>query len=390
MAAKLVTTEPRHFAYIDAVRGLAFLAVLSNHVAKVDGRFPGWWIWNNGYYGVQFFFLASAITLCYSMESRKTKDKKPVVSFFIRRLFRIGPMYWLAIILYWGLPFECLRSDWLRPFSGETGPAPLDFGLNALFLHGWVPSAFNSVVPGGWSIGVEMTFYLIFPLLFYYLNSLNRAALAAAAGVLFATVYFRTLGPFLQANFYSDANSPWFFTQFCFPAQLTVFFIGMFAYHLLRSDNVKILTRNKTSSICLLIASLFFLALLFNGGGSGFVPIGILVVIGLTGVILALAGQTMPWLINPWLSYLGKISYSCYLVHFAALSLVFHYFKIDHSLLAQGDNNLSPLHNFIVYVKVMMAALVLTIVISTLTLHLIENPGIALGRRLINRLNKSP
>jgi len=134
-AAKPVPSEPRHFAYIDAVRGLAFLAVLSNHVAKVDGRFPGWWIWNSGYYGVQFFFLASAITLCHSMESRKTKDKKPVISFYIRRLFRIGPMYWLAIILYWCLPFECLRSDWLRPFSGETGPAPLDFGLNAFFLQ---------------------------------------------------------------------------------------------------------------------------------------------------------------------------------------------------------------------------------------------------------------
>jgi peptidoglycan/LPS O-acetylase OafA/YrhL len=390
MAAKLVTTEPHHFAYIDAVRGLAFLAVLFNHVAKVDGRFPGWWIWNNGYYGVQFFFLASAITLCCSMESRKTKDKKPVVSFFIRRLFRIGPMYWLAIILYWCLPFDSLRSDWLRPFSGETGPAPLDFGLNALFLHGWVPSAFNTVVPGGWSIGVEMTFYLIFPLLFYYLNSLNRAALAVAAGILFTIIYFRTLGPFLQANFYSDNNSPWFFTQFGFPAQLTVFLIGIFAYHLLRNDNIKILTKNKLSSLCILIVSLFFLASVLNRGGGGFIPMVILVVVGLTGVILALSGQTMPWLVNPWLRYLGKISYSCYLVHFAALSFVFHYFKVDHSLLAQSDNYLSSFHNIVVYVKVMTLALVLTAGISTLTFNLIENPGIALGRRLINHLNKVP
>jgi hypothetical protein len=32
------------------------------------------------------------------------------------------------------------------------------FVLTALFLHGWNPYTFNSIVPGGWSIAVEMTF----------------------------------------------------------------------------------------------------------------------------------------------------------------------------------------------------------------------------------------
>ena len=245
----IVPAEPRHFAYIDAVRGLAFLAVLFNHVAKIDGCFPGWWAWNVGYYGVQLFFLASSITLCYSMESRKTKDKRPVYSFFIRRLFRICPMYWLAILLYWTLPFECIRNDWLIPFSGETGPTVLDFGLNALLLHGWVPSAFNSVVPGGWSIGVEMIFYLIFPVLFFKINSLSRATLGAIVGTVFAIIYFQKIAPYCQAHFYSDNKTPWFFTQFGFLAQLPCFFIGIFIYHLLRNENVRVLTKNKTGSI---------------------------------------------------------------------------------------------------------------------------------------------
>ena len=33
----------------------------------------------------------------------------------------------------------------------------------AFFLHGLHPEAINSVIPGGWSIAVEMTFYLFFP-----------------------------------------------------------------------------------------------------------------------------------------------------------------------------------------------------------------------------------
>ena len=388
-----ITSEPRHYAYIDAVRGLAFLAVLFNHVAKVAGHFPGWWIWNNGYYGVQFFFLASAITLCYSMDSRKNKDKKPIVYFFIRRLFRIGPMYWFAIVLYWCLPFEALRSDFLRPFSGPSGPAPLDFCLNVFFLHGWVPSAFNTVVPGGWSIGVEMTFYAIFPLLFYYINSLNRAALAVIGGTLFTIIYFQKIAPFLKSllHFKGDDKTVEFFTYFCFPPQLTVFLIGIFVYHLILNNHIKLLLKNKLVSNYLLIACLFFLAS-FLRGSSGFIPIGIVIVLGLSGIIIALSGQTMPWLINPWICYLGKISFSCYLVHFAVLSIVLQYYKIDitQSIWIHSGNDLSSLHNALVYFKVMIMTLIFTVGISTLTLHLIENPGIALGRRLISHLDKTP
>jgi len=109
----------------------------------------------------------------------------------------------------------------------------------------------------------------------------------------------------------------------------------------------------------------------------------------MAGIIVALSGQTMPLLINAWLRYLGKISYSCYLIHFAVLSLVLKYFKIDISLFAHHVNSLSSLENFFIYLKITVMTLVITTGISTLTLHLVENPGIALGRRLIERLNKA-
>ena len=109
----------------------------------------------------------------------------------------------------------------------------------------------------------------------------------------------------------------------------------------------------------------------------------------MAGIILALSGQTMPLLINAWLRYLGKISYSCYLIHFLVLSLVLQYFEIDitRSPFVHIDNNLSSLLNFLVYIKIMIVTLFLTVAISTLTLYLVENPGIALGRRLVDRLN---
>ena len=76
--------EPHHFAYIDAVRGLAFLGVLSVHCAAACGRFPFSDLAGQGGYGVQFFFLASAITLCNSMASRR-EGRFELANFYLRR-----------------------------------------------------------------------------------------------------------------------------------------------------------------------------------------------------------------------------------------------------------------------------------------------------------------
>ena len=51
--------------------------------------------------------------------------------------------------------------------------------LTALFLNGYHPEMVTSVVPGGWSIVVEMTFYLVLPLLATAIRSLPHANHAA-------------------------------------------------------------------------------------------------------------------------------------------------------------------------------------------------------------------
>ena len=169
----------RHFAYIDAVRGYAFLAVLAVHTSLCVGDFPGHWIAEGGGgYGVQLFFLASAVTLCYSMTSRSTVDRFPLTSFYLRRVFRIAPLFWAAMIFYRAFP-HVMPSFWLGQWSPH-GVQTSYVVVTALFLHGWDPATFNCVVPGGWSIAVEMSFYLVFPLLF----SVFRSAKRAFAGVL--------------------------------------------------------------------------------------------------------------------------------------------------------------------------------------------------------------
>ena len=179
---------------------MAFLAVLVMHCTIVTGPFFGSSLLAQGNYGVQLFFLASAITLCHSMASRMQADKYPVFYFFLRRFFRIAPLFWLAMVFYWTCP-QSMPPGWYREWVG-TDVQPSYFVLTALFLHGWHPFSFNCIVPGGWSIAVEMTFYVFFPLLFLWLHSLKRSAAAVLLGLLYSVFALHFLLPQLRHFLY--------------------------------------------------------------------------------------------------------------------------------------------------------------------------------------------
>src|SRR5260370_37813411 len=81
-------------------------------------------------------------------------------SFYIRRVFRIAPLFSAAIFLYLLLT----KGEGFKAWA-PGGVSGGDILLTLLFLHGSSVTAFNSVVPGGWSIAVDMPFYLLMPLL---------------------------------------------------------------------------------------------------------------------------------------------------------------------------------------------------------------------------------
>lgn len=46
------------------------------------------------------------------------------------------------------------------------------------FTNGWNPQWINSIVPGGWSVAVEMTFYLVVPFIFKAIDNIKKAGWA--------------------------------------------------------------------------------------------------------------------------------------------------------------------------------------------------------------------
>jgi len=95
----------------------------------------------------------------------------------------------------------------------------------------------------------------------------------------------------------------------------------------------------------------------------------------------------LPALVNPFIRYLGKISYSCYLVQFAAVGITLKLLGIHLATGAASFDTGNASSNLWLFIKVIFMALAITIMVSTVTYHLVENPGIALGRRIIRCLN---
>jgi len=155
--------RPNKLLYVDTMRGWAILMVIVCHQALAFTHLHPVvkLLASYGQTGVFLFFLASAFTLCNSHMERRGEENS-TRNFFIRRLFRIAPLYYLGIILFFSLQslFPQLTAGMLGDFT------PANLLANVTLLHGLMPTAFTGLVPGGWSIGTEWAFYLVFPVLF--------------------------------------------------------------------------------------------------------------------------------------------------------------------------------------------------------------------------------
>ena len=165
---------------LDALRGLLALGIMAYHVL-------GWThvasITTLGTYGVYAFFVLSGFALEWAYGER-LRDPGGLRRYAAARIGRILPLYGLAALvtaamtLYAGRHVD--RSDVLLNVT-------LTFGL-------FNPGATSTVV-GGWSIGIEVVFYALFPLI-VWLRLPNRwLALLALAALALRVVYVGGLLP---------------------------------------------------------------------------------------------------------------------------------------------------------------------------------------------------
>jgi exopolysaccharide production protein ExoZ len=199
---------------LDFLRGLCAVAVAMYHYHMWSGavvpRFVESLLAISGTYGVSVFFILSGYSLAHAYRNKfQLKISSDDYQRYIkRRVGRLAPLFLFAIIL--SIIGKIIISHKLLDFYA--------IAANAFLLFGFVEPS-NSPVIGGWSIGIEVVYYIIFPLLII---------MAASRWLILICAAFFTAWITLKVSDFGDLHLGW--SWYVHPANHLIFFaIGVYA-----------------------------------------------------------------------------------------------------------------------------------------------------------------
>jgi len=175
-------TAPARIEVVEALRGIAALAVAWFHFTHGAGLLRDGWLKATGDYGwlgVEVFFVISGFVIPYSMHRGGFRFGPDIAIFLGKRVLRIEPPYVAAVLLTVALWYLSAAAP------GFRGAAPhLTWGqvashagyLTAILGFDWLNPVF-------WSLAIEFQFYLFaalaYPLFAHASRAVRVGALAA-------------------------------------------------------------------------------------------------------------------------------------------------------------------------------------------------------------------
>ncbi|CAJ0950594.1 unnamed protein product, partial [Mesorhabditis belari] len=322
------------------LRAFAILAVLAYH------HWPS--IFPLGFIGVDIFFVLSGFLMFRILESASNRFDRVFLSFYYRRVKRIVPLYYLIMFLIGFSIMFVYSSVWAKQYFRFYFAAVFFYSnLELLKAEGDYFSENTEKLPflHTWSLGVEMQFYLIAPVL-YYISRIKpdlRIGEMILLCCLFISLYFQfNSTPII--SFYHPFGRIW------------EFLCGGLASLFTMKNRT---TFTQFHSTLLSIISLIITLSIFLPFFSKITPpslFQIVITISSTGFIIFSTNCTISWSrFN--LNYISTISYALYLVHFPVLRFL-QYFQ--------------QYYDQEIYVS--LISLLITFLISILFHHFYEKP----------------
>lgn len=222
---KTQTDQGNHIPALDGLRFLMVFIVASFHIWQQSWLTPSITLFGethsldfllrSGYLWVDGMLLLSGFLLYlpYAECKEKGSPSPPIGPFYVRRLVRIVPSYYLSLLimlLFVALPYSMYRT---------SGDMAKDILAHMTFTHTLFPFSYHATPLNGalWTLGVEMHFYLVFPFL---ARGFRRQPLLTYSGMTLAAFLFRAYAAQLPDN------SMWFNQM---PAFLDVYANGFVA-----------------------------------------------------------------------------------------------------------------------------------------------------------------
>jgi peptidoglycan/LPS O-acetylase OafA/YrhL len=285
---------------IDALRGIAAILVVFFHLTfKKSGQIA---FFKLGVTGVDLFFIISGFVIYMSLTGiRNTRE------FVIHRVSRLYPTYWACVTLTF--IFICVRSHFYKganvPFI-SVGDYLADMTMFQYYF------GIKDLDGPYWTMLVEMLFYFGIGMLFYFtlLKQSNLIGIILSIAAVILTNFF-----------YCHPLSHEIISEVPLLTFLPLFIAGTTFYQLYYGSG-KVLQHYLIALICLVCQ-----ILLFNYGGKSHFYLtqseyGGMVLIYFLLFILFVHGK-LKFIVNKVTLFLGKISYSLYLIHqFLAVNVI--------------------------------------------------------------------
>ena len=358
-ARALPASEPSYFrGDIQGLRAIAVVLVVLDH-ACVPGL-------EGGYVGVDVFFVISGYVITSLLLRQAPRHLwSNLATFYARRIRRIVPAATVVLVATVLAAYFTLGANFNPQLLGDVRWASLfaaNFRLIATGSNYFIPGVSPSLITHYWSLAVEEQFYLVYPLVVFALTRSRdehhrrvSLALVLVLGVAASAWWSFHQTPLAPVDAY---YSP--FTRF--------WELGLGGLVALAPSNVVRRAPRLNAAVAVLALALLGYGVLHLNATSAYpgvlawIPCAAAAILLATGVAQARGGPAT-WLAWRPCRYVGDISYSLYLYHFAWLMLPLQWASPPTSWSARG-------------VEVAGALLC-----SVLSYHLIENP-IRRSRRL--------
>jgi peptidoglycan/LPS O-acetylase OafA/YrhL len=369
-------SKPLRFIALDGLRGMAALLVVLLHVGWQNHLTSNEFV-HHSYVAVDLFFIVSGFVISSTYLNR-IATFKDLQKFIGLRLFRLYPLHLLMLGVF--VVLECIKvttqhtfglaPGLQRPFSGGNSFGALIAnlfllnGLHVLDRLGWnIPS---------WSISCELSAYLLFSLA--VLAGAVRRRWFYLVGLLTAVTSYVALVLLEQT-----LDLTW---DYGIVRCMSGFFLGMCIFRL--RTTTSFLPSSRLADTIGVVVFLAVVALLLFASG----PL-IVIVIPLFVVLVASLqydrGMVAHFLASPIAQFIGRISYSIYMVHFLlvvtiliALKRLFHVPFVTSRF---RDDPVLAVNPWIGDVLVIVL-IIMVLITASGTYRFIEEPGRLLGRRL--------
>jgi peptidoglycan/LPS O-acetylase OafA/YrhL len=310
----------------------------------------GWWVLRLDL-GVKVFFAISGFVLALPfVRWGLLGEGKPIVvkDYFIRRLTRLEPPFVVSLMLFTMVHVFLLDVPWAEIQE--------DFWSGLFYLHGLVFGAPNPINPVTWSLEVEAQFYVLVPLLFWFVFRFTNTVVRIASVLVMVVVSIYLKGYFTMiGNQQLAATILAYFTNFS---------VGILFAFLFVSDRRKWLKMKSYFFDFVGFASVFLMFYFYKPQYLWYNNIVFNV-----GVLLMMISSFKGIWFNyfftrPWVYVIGGMCYSIYLLHYA-----FFHFLVPYTSKIQLGMGYK-----IDYLLQIIIAVPIMLIVTTLFYLLVERP----------------